>query len=67
MRHLMTVLFAFLLALPIGIAAEDKGDKPDSNPADDQVEKERATMALELCRKGANSYRLCLDDARRWS
>ena len=33
--------------------------------ADDQVEKERAAAALELCRKGAKEYRLCFEDAKR--
>ena len=60
MRFWMTILFAFLAAL---VSAAD--DTPALKPADDQVEKERATQALELCRKGAKEYRLCLDDPRR--
>jgi hypothetical protein len=36
-----------------------------AEPADEQVEKERSAKALELCRKGAKEYRLCLEDAQR--
>ncbi len=60
MRRLIVVLIIALLAFPV--VADDK---PSPKPADDQVEKERATLALELCRKGAKEYRLCLDDERR--
>lgn len=73
MRILFSVMFALLVAFPIAVAAEDKEDikedksaaKTDSKPADNQVEKERAALALDLCRRGAKEYRLCLEDARR--
>lgn len=60
MRRMITILFASLLAFPL--AADDK---PTSPTADEQVEKDRATLALDLCRKGAKEYRLCLDDSGR--
>ncbi|HEY3966604.1 MAG TPA: hypothetical protein VGM05_18730 [Planctomycetaceae bacterium] len=60
MNYLMTLFLASLIAFPI--AADDK---PAAKPADEQVEKERATLALDLCRKAAKEYRLCLDDGRR--
>ena len=57
-------LLAFMAAL---VSAAD--DTPALKPADDQVEKERATQALELCRKGAKEYRLYLTtrSAPNWS
>ena len=60
MRFLTTGLLFLTIALS---ALAD--DKPAAGPADDQVEKERATMALDMCRKAAHEYRLCLDDAKR--
>ena len=54
------IILAFLTA-----SAYAGDDKAKSKPADDQIEKERATEALELCRKGAKEYRLCLDDRQR--
>jgi hypothetical protein len=61
MRNAIIVLFLpFMAAL---VSAAD--DMLDAKPADEQVEKERAAMALDLCRKGAREYRLCLDDAKR--
>lgn len=43
-------------------------DKPAARPSDDQddqLEKNRAKLALELCRKGAKEYRLFFADADR--
>jgi hypothetical protein len=40
-------------------------DKPAATAGDEQLEKERATAALELCRKGAKEYRLCFEDPKR--
>src|SRR5262245_6311950 len=40
-------------------------DLPTSKAGDDQIEKERAVAALELCRKGAKEYRLCFEDQQR--
>ncbi len=60
----MRSAFAFVsLALTTLIAAAD--DQPAAKPAGDDVEKERAQAALELCRRGAKEYRLCLEDANR--
>jgi hypothetical protein len=59
-RFFTTVLLFLTIAL-----STLADDKPAAQPADDQVEKERATLALELCRKAAHEYRLCLDDAKR--
>jgi hypothetical protein len=55
----LTLLFSSLALLTV--AADDK---PAPQAADDQIEKERAKTALELCRAGAKAYRLCLDDER---
>jgi hypothetical protein len=60
MRLVTTMMFLAATAL---LAAAD--DAPPAKPADEQVEKERSAKALELCRKGAKEYRLCVDDARR--
>jgi len=40
-------------------------DQPTARSGDDQIEKERAAAALELCRKGAKEYRLCFEDPKR--
>jgi hypothetical protein len=60
MRFCTTLLILFTAAFS---ALAD--EKPAGQPAGDQVEKDRATQALELCRKAAHEYRLCLDDAKR--
>jgi hypothetical protein len=59
-RYCTILLFVSMAAL-----SAQADDKPAAEPADDQVEKERATMALDMCRKAAHEYRLCLDDAKR--
>jgi hypothetical protein len=51
---------ALLLFLSVGRAENEA--PPGENK---QLEKERAAQALELCRKGANEYRLFLDDSAR--
>jgi len=55
-------LYPVLTLAALLLAADDA---PPAKPADEQVEKERSAKALELCRKGAKEYRLCLEDATR--
>jgi hypothetical protein len=53
------------LILSLAALAFVAEDKPAAKPPDDQIEKERAATALEMCRNGAKEYRLCLDDPKR--
>ena len=53
------ILATTLLLNDVG-PQEGEGTAPAA--ASGQLEKERATDALELCRKGANEYRLFVDD-----
>jgi hypothetical protein len=64
MRCTPTVLPILLVVLLAAFAAT-ADDKAAAKSADDQVEIERAKLALELCRTGAKEYRLCLDDTKR--
>jgi hypothetical protein len=52
-----------LVAAAAFVSAAD--DQPTSKAGDEQVEKERASAALDLCRKGAKEYRLCFEDPQR--
>src|SRR6266436_7418470 len=54
---------SIILLMATTVTAAD--DKPASTTADEQVEKERAAAALDLCRKGAREYRLCFEDPKR--
>ena len=54
---------SIILLMATTVTAAD--DKPASTTADEQVEKERAAAALDLCRKGAKEYRLCFEDPIR--
>src|SRR5580765_532977 len=54
--------FAFLCAF-LAATATYADDQPPK-AADDQVEKDRAKLALELCRTAAKEYRLCLADSK---
>jgi hypothetical protein len=58
---LLKITAGALLAF-IAVAADETFP---ANATNDDVEKERAAQAIELCRKGAREYRLCLDDATR--
>jgi hypothetical protein len=57
MRLFIIAAATFLAAGAFALAA----DKPAENT---EIEKQRATEALELCRRGAREYRLSLDDSR---
>jgi hypothetical protein len=56
-----TLMLAALLFSNTSLKADEE---PVAAATSDQLEKERAAEALELCRKGAKEYRLFLDDAR---
>jgi hypothetical protein len=60
MRTWMSLLI-LVLAAPLAVGDEPRAAKTDDEP----IEKERSAKALDLCRKGAKEYRLCLDDAQR--
>src|SRR5262249_8733784 len=58
----------FWIVLPILVIAVlplAADDAPPAKPQDEQIEKERSAKALDLCRKGAMTSRLCCDDAQR--
>jgi hypothetical protein len=58
-------IFLTLLLFSTFLLAAWADEKSASEPADEKAEKERATLALDLCRKAAREYRLCLEDAKR--
>jgi hypothetical protein len=60
MRLIVSASLIFLS--PFVLAADEKAP---AQPGNEQIEKDRAAEALELCRRGAREYRLCLDDARQ--
>src|SRR5690348_17025608 len=57
----LTISAAVLVAWAAVAADEQAPSKSDN----ERVEKDRAEQALDLCRKGAREYRLCLDDAHQ--
>lgn len=58
-------IWLLLPVLAVAALVQAADDAPPAKVGDEQVEKERSTKALELCRKGAKEYRLCLEDATR--
>lgn len=57
-------VLSFVSLLALTTAAFAWQDKPATLP-DESVEQERAATALDLSRRGAREYRLCLADAKR--